>query len=723
MASLITNLQRLSAGAGFRDYLTTIYRRRWIIVVSFLSVFLSTIYYVYKIQDIYEAYSTIVIEEQYVIVNESMTMSGRPLDFYEGILHSRSFMESVVDSIGEQFFLHQFPRMTHDEMLNYVQTNLTLRKTNFQSFMNLVARANTRDMAYKLAAVGTELFRMRCVEVTSEESRRAVVEIDKQLQIIRKNLEQAEHDYRTYSERTGQVEEGVTPELKTLQDAYATSISQLGLKSADLDAEKKQLSLLEEKITPTGSQQSPDYLRLRAKLRELEKEKLRLESLGIRLTGMSTIDREIQDAESQLLQYKTASSHTQVDPATLRQWQELRKSVINKEGELDLFKRRLESYTKAIAAYKRGNPNILVESLELLRLKRSKEIYENVYNILLEKAEEERIKNASSSAGVKIVDMPAVPRNPIPKNETRYYLLGILFGLILGFSLAFLIEFNDTTIKANEDIERFLGLSVLGTIPHIVHNRKNDIEVRRRSAKSKRNVQINQYPRHVFNFEGDDSVITESYRSLRTNLTFVSPDNPLQSLVLTSTGPSEGKSLTISNLAMAYAQMGKRILLIDTDLRRPVLHHIFDVKREPGFTDLFIENPDYESIIRQSGKENLFLLTAGIFSPNPAELIASNKMVQHLEYFKKHFDMIFFDTPPIVAVTDATLLGTKVDGLLLVVKSHHTDRDVAARAVNILRGVGVRILGTVLNDINLAHRYSSYGYYKYYYHYYKSKKD
>lgn len=718
----ITSLQRLQTGPGLKDYIAILVRRQMIIGVSFLSVVLSTVYYVLQIEDVYESFSTVVIEEQNAVVNQMMNVNGRSLDFYEGILNSRTFVETVLDSIGLEFFLEEFPKFTRDDALVYTRSCISLKRTSYASFMQFNVRAKTKEMAYRFASVGTELFRIRCQEVASEESRRAVIEIQKQLQLIRTNLEQAELDFRTFSERSGNIQEGTTPELKTLQEAYSTGLAQLGLKQADLDAEKKQLSLLEEKITPTGQQQSPEYLRARARLRELEREKLRLEGLGIRLSGMSTIDREIQETESQLLEYKPSTSSRGVDPSTMRQWQELRKLVINKEGDFDLFKRKLESYEKAIGAYKKGNPNLLSESLELLRLKRSKEIYENIYSLLLEKSEEERIRSASSGAGIKIVDMATMPRAPIPKNEARFYILGIILGIGLGLGLAFIMEFNDTSVKSTDDVERYTGLSVLGTIPHITY-KKNEIEVRRRSAKSKKQISVTQYPRQVFNFDGDDSVITESYRSLRTNLSFVSPDKPLHAIGLTSAGPSEGKSLTISNLAIAYAQMGKRVLLIDTDLRRPVLHHIFNTKREPGFTDLFGENPDYDKIIKPTVKENLSLITAGMFTPNPAELVGSNKMIQHIEWFKQHYDTVFFDTPPIVAVTDATLLGTKLDGILIVVKSHHTDRDVVFRAVSILKNVGVRVLGAVLNDINLSHRYSSYGYYKYYYHYYKSKKD
>lgn len=714
--------QNNSGEQNLLDYLRIILRRKWIVIISFISTFLSTLYYVYKIEDIYEAYSTLVIEEPNSYLNQQMMVNARSLSFYEGILNSRSFLESVLDSIGLDMFQIIFPKMSKEEALQYIHQNISLRKTVYTSFLNLNVRMNSRDLAYNIAYKGTELFRLRCQEVASEESRRALIEIDKQLTLIRKNLELAEQDYRHFSEKAGPIQEGTTRELKALQDSSSVVLAQLGVKQADLDAEKRLLQQMESKITPIKENRSSEYLQLRAKLDELEKEKMRLEGLGIRLAGISTVDREIKAIERKLLEQKK-SSNTSVDLTTMNKWQELRKSVIGKESELELFKRRLEAYNKAIKAYKSGNPDIMSQSLELLRLKRSKEVYENIYSILLEKAEEQRIISASSTAGVKIVDMPVMPENPIDKNEMRFYLLGAILGLAIGIVLAFLIDFNDTTIKSNEDIEKYLNLAVMGTIPHIANDKKTDIEIRRNKSKKEKITSVLQYPRHVFNFEGNDSVTTESYRSLRTNLTFLSPDKPLKTIVLTSAGPSEGKSLTISNLATAYAQMGKKTLLIDADLRRPVIHHIFNIKREPGFTDLFVEDIDYNKIIQKSDKENLYIIPAGVFTPNPAELIGSNRMNTIIEKLKNDFDMIFFDSPPVVAVTDSTLLGTKTDGILIVIRSHNTAREIAIRAMNILKNVNVRILGTVLNDIDLTHRYSSYGYYKYYYHYYKSKKE
>jgi len=704
------------------DYIRVIMRRRAVIAVVFVSVSLSTIYYVTRIRDTYESFSTFVIEEQTSYINQLPNTTRRSISFFEGILNSTTFQESVLDSIGEDAFLKLFPKFDRENMIEYISANLTLRKTTYESFLRLNARAPEKEFAYRLAHIGTALFRKRCFEVTSEESRRAITEIEKQLLLIRNNLEQAEHDLRNFSDTAGSIDEGTTPELKTLMDAYATSLAQTGIKEADLSAERKQLSRLESRIAPESNHRSPEYLRLRSRLQELEKEKSRLEGFGIRLPGASTVDRDIRETEQQLLKFK-APQNTPADPSVIRQWQELRKSVITKESEFELFKRRIESYEKAIVEYKKKNPDILNRSLEFMRLKRSKEVYENLYALLLEKAEEERIKSASSNVGIKLVDMPAMPKKPVSKNKAQLHIAGIILGLLLGLGIAFFIEFNDTTIKTNEDIERFINLPVLGTIPHIFYNRKEDLSVRRRSEKSGNSIVVQRYPRRIFNFDGDDSISTESYRSLRTNILFTSPDKPLQVLALTSAGPSEGKSLTISNLALAYAQSGKRTLLVDADLRRPVLHHIFSQSREPGFTDLFMAGGDFNTALRKELRPNFSFIPAGFFNPNPAELLGSKKMVQLLDHFRAEYDMVFFDTPPIVAVTDATLLGTKTDGLLIVIKSGKTDREIVMRAVNTVRNVGVHVVGAVLNDINLSHRYSSYGYYKYYYHYYKTKQD
>jgi polysaccharide biosynthesis transport protein len=396
--------------------------------------------------------------------------------------------------------------------------------------------------------------------------------------------------------------------------------------------------------------------------------------------------------------------------------------VVEEEMELEAISNKLKVYERKIDQYKRAHPDELSQTLELARLERSRKVYEDTYNILLEKVEVAKIKRAAETGGLSIIDPVFYPDKAVPKNETAYYVVGLLVSLILGLAFIFLREVLDTTVKSNDDLEHAYNVPIIGTIPHIDIAKKNELQIKRRSSANSNKEVVTTYPKELIDFYKDESIIAESYRSLRTNLFFTSPDNPLRSLIVTSSGPHEGKSLTASNLALACAQMGKKVLLIDTDLRRPVLHHLFQHTRENGITDLFIGKEIHE-VTKPTGIDNLTLITAGRFTPNPSEHLASKKIEKLIEQLKNDYDLIIFDTPPVMAVTDAPLLSTKVDGVVLVVKAYKTDKNVLEHSVAALQNINAHVAGFILNDINLSHRYASYGYYKYYYHYYRSQKD
>lgn len=193
------------------------------------------------------------------------------------------------------------------------------------------------------------------------------------------------------------------------------------------------------------------------------------------------------------------------------------------------------------------------------------------------------------------------------------------------------------------------------------------------------------------------SPISEAYRTLRTNLSFYSLDNPLRSLVVTSPAPNEGKSTTIANLAVTIAQSGRRTILVDCDLRRPSLHDLFGLKAEPGFTDLVLADK-LELPLQPTGVENLWLLASGAKPPNPADLLGAKKVDQIIARLQEEADMVLFDAPPVMAVTDAAVLGAKVDGVLLVIQAGKTKRDHAERAKETLEKAKVRIVGATLTN-------------------------
>ena len=193
------------------------------------------------------------------------------------------------------------------------------------------------------------------------------------------------------------------------------------------------------------------------------------------------------------------------------------------------------------------------------------------------------------------------------------------------------------------------------------------------------------------------SPVSEAYRTLRTNLSFYSLDNPLRSLVVTSAAPEEGKSTTIANLAVTMAQSGRKTILVDCDLRRPSLHTLFNLENNAGFTNMMLDE-NAAAPLQKTEVDNLWVLTSGPKPPNPADLLGSRQMDRVIETLAGQADLVLFDAPPVVAVTDAVVLGAKVDGVLLVVSAGKTRRDHAEKAKQILEKANVRIIGVTLTN-------------------------
>lgn len=198
------------------------------------------------------------------------------------------------------------------------------------------------------------------------------------------------------------------------------------------------------------------------------------------------------------------------------------------------------------------------------------------------------------------------------------------------------------------------------------------------------------------------SPVSEAYRTLRTNILFASLDNPLNTLLITSTDPGEGKSTTLANLAVVMAQAGNRVMVVDCDLRRPSLHRIFGVKNTAGLTTMMVEGQAMsQPPIQDTGVPNLSIITSGPLPPNPSELLGSRRMAEVLAQLKSQADVILLDSPPIIAVADAAILASKVDGVILVVQAYKTKRDFARKAKAILEKANANLLGVVLNNVKM----------------------
>ncbi len=326
------------------------------------------------------------------------------------------------------------------------------------------------------------------------------------------------------------------------------------------------------------------------------------------------------------------------------------------------------------------------------------------------------ISEAVEVGQVEIVDWASVPLEPEGTGRMFKLVLGAALGLMAGVGGALLVSSLNTKINRREEMERLLQLPSIGIVPRLpkpagaVGNGKGGA---RGLLGRKGKVPGSE----LITLRDARSPQAEAYRTIRTNLLFSDSIRALRALVVTSPNPSEGKSTTASNLAVAYAQQGMKVLLVDCDLRKARLHEVFALPRQPGFTDYILGEADWEESCRETPEESLHFLPAGKLPPNPSEFLGGARMREAVEHLKGRYEVVIFDSPPLMAGADAAILGSMADGVLLVVRAGRTDREAGQQAVRQLHTVGARILGAVLNDPDgELPRYSSYyaNQYKYY---------
>jgi len=314
-----------------------------------------------------------------------------------------------------------------------------------------------------------------------------------------------------------------------------------------------------------------------------------------------------------------------------------------------------------------------------------------------EKYQEALINEQSTPGNVLIIDEARRPELPSKPNRMLIVLVGLVIGVGMGAGFAFVKNYFDNSVKTPEDIQNN-DINVLAWIPQIdILEENKDFE-----------FIVAKKP---------DSLHAEAYRALRTRIQFSKLDQKrgIQTLLVTSSAPREGKTTTAVNIAGTFAQANKRTVIVDCDLRKPRMHTVFKAQRFPGFSDYFFGQSTYEEIIHKSELPNLFYITAGTIPPNPSELLSSDQMVAFLEKLKSEFDMIVIDSPPIVAVTDSEIISRLVDAAILVVSANNTEIELMRKAAELLTHESKSFIGAILNNFSYKSGYGSY--YKYYYYY------
>ncbi len=317
--------------------------------------------------------------------------------------------------------------------------------------------------------------------------------------------------------------------------------------------------------------------------------------------------------------------------------------------------------------------------------------------LLNQKIELERAEVALPKLSmVEIIDRAVASMRPQKPNKPLNIALGVIIGLVVGVGLAFFIEYLDTSVKTIDDVERALGSPVLGVIPQNVG---------------------------VLIDEGIDSPHAEAYRVLRTNLLFSRKDDKLNTIAVVSAGAGEGKSTTVFNLAAIFAQCGSRVLIVDSDLRRPTLHKMMRVTNNLGLTNYLLKQNKLEEVIQRSSLPTLDFMASGKLPSSSLGILSSTQMRELINELKQHYDYVFFDSPPVMGVSDASILASEVDMTVQVIQYRRYPQPMNIRAKQMIEKVGGNLMGIVLNNINMSQDESYYYYSGYYHDYYSRNED
>jgi tyrosine-protein kinase Etk/Wzc len=591
---------------------------------------------------------------------------------------------------------------TFPDAVSELQRSLVVARPDREANVVQVIYQNTdAELAQTVLNVHAGNFIAGRQGVQSAEARGTVTFLDEQLGMLRAQLTQAEENLRDFSEanRIVSPEEEAAGQVQLLVDMKA--------QRDVMEAERSSLAGLMAEIRAQAARAQADVTSGRAPVSPYR----RLVAFPSLFTSAVTGELLAQLAE---LENEVTTRLMTLAPGD-RDVQLLLERIGVLEGELQSIAEtylaaldsQVASYDGALAGFQDELSRIPSAQMTYFRLRREAEVFAELYTLLQTRRKEAEIAAAVEDLSVRVVDPADFPRDPVRPRPALSLFMAFVVGSLLGAGGAVAAEHRDRSVRDRRDLGRVTGVAVLGSIPELRMERPrrgNRLPVPWFSNGG------HSRPHLVSRITAGDPAV-EAYRSLRTNLLFSRIEHPPRVIAFTSPMPGDGKSTTAVNLAAVLAQPGHRILLVDADMRRGVLHEVLGTAREPGLSEvLFGRSSLGEAVSRVEPSEGAALdfLPSGIWPPNPAELVASPRMREVLEAAREQYEMVILDAPPLNLVTDAAVLGAQCDGVILVARAGVTEEAPLEYAVEQLASVRAPLLGTVLNGVE-AWRQDYYG--------------
>jgi succinoglycan biosynthesis transport protein ExoP len=735
-----------------RDYLAVVLKRKWLILSLVVVVTSLVTVQMYRQPPIYEAETMIQIEQKKGIVktkelilntgndptywNTQLKLLENPqlarqvilaLDlqnnpaFLEGQSNSGFFAGirrlffgdkpapassepakvAVLESPGvgaEQLTPEQLERLEPYE--DILRANLTVEPVEKTSLVTIRYRHSNPEIARKVADTLAQVFIFNDLQRTNIGERTASENLANSIAELQLKLQQQQEQLLNYK-RSHDIP------ISTAAGVDITNV-RVGDYSGKLIAAENKSK--EAQAAYDAARNSPDLWsipevqedksvqNLREKLGNLEEKRSGLlQTYTSEWPAVKALDEQIKQVKSDLE----------------RKPQEIITSLkLRYETALDTERKVKADYLKERnAAQRQGEAAIDIGSL-------TQEIATNtqLYNTLFQRQKELEVSNVDSGSSVTIATPARLPRSPIGPARSRNIIVAFLLSLGIGVGLAFLLDYLDDTLKSVEDVDRYIHLPALALIPALRNERTLLKNKNPAPADGKENTALAL-------IEDVRSPVTEAYRHLRTSLLLSSAGQPPKTILVTSSQPSEGKTTTAVNTAVILAQTGAEVLIIDCDLRRPRVHTHFNLSNARGVTNYLAGETNIDELMQPYEKlPNLKIMPSGPVPPNPAELLSSDEMRKLLNTVSERFTHIIVDSPPAISFTDASILSTMIDGVMLVVHGGKSSRAVVRRAKQQLLDVGAHIYGVVLNNVKLEGS-NSYYYYGYYSSYYEGDED
>ena len=528
--------------------------------------------------------------------------------------------------------------------------------------------------------------------------------------------------YKTY--RIESRQQVVSKGLETLKDQYAMEESQIQTNQAKVDQLRKALGINETMGSagpvPTlddaalqrihenlleGEQTYKQSLALLNELKSQDKDKLRdVLPRAYPDSALSSMLDQLHEAQrkkaSLVIDYSISNNivarvQTLIDTLNQQIDDCVAGIMIGITSTVNSKKAALDALTEKVAEAKTNDLMEAARNQPYYDSKRDLEQRRDMHKLLYSKIKAEELDIAMPKTFmVQVTDSAEPGKAPVKPNKTVNIVLGLIFGIIMGIGLAFFIEYLDTSVKTIDDVERTFQAPVLGVIPQNIGYLLE---------------------------EGTESKHAEAYRVLRTNLLFSRKDDKLNTIVVVSAGAGEGKSTTTINLATVFAQAGNRVLIVDSDLRRPTLHKLFKVANNLGLTNYLLKQNALAEIVQTTSVPNLDFMASGKLPNSSMGILGSAQMKEMISELKQRYDFILFDSPPILGVSDASILASEVDLVMQVIQYRRYPQPMTIRAKQMIEKVGGNFVGIVLNNINMSQDEGYYYYSGYYHDYYYSR--